>query len=95
MRIYCIAQGTLLNALWWPNGKKVQEGGVICIGMADSFCYTVETNMSFPSGSVSKQSPAMQDTLVWSLVWSPGGGNGNPFQNTALRIRWTEEPQSP
>ena len=28
MRIYCIARGTLLNTQWWPNGKKVQKGGV-------------------------------------------------------------------
>jgi len=25
--LYCIAQGTLLNALWWPRWKEVQKRG--------------------------------------------------------------------
>ena len=31
MRIYCMAQRTLLNPLWWLNGKEVQKGGDMCI----------------------------------------------------------------
>ena len=64
MRIYYIAQGNLLNALWWPECKEVQKGymymymymyGVyiyvwgICICMTDSFCYTVEMNTALSS----------------------------------------------
>ena len=29
---------------WWEDGMEVQEGGVICIHVADSLCYTAETN---------------------------------------------------
>ena len=47
MRIYCIAQRTLLKALFWLNEKGVQKGGDICICMADSFCCTVETNTTW------------------------------------------------
>ena len=28
------------------NGKEVQKGGDICVGIADSFCCTAETNMT-------------------------------------------------
>ena len=42
MRTYYRAQGTLLNALWWPEWKEVQKGGVLWICMADSSCCTVE-----------------------------------------------------
>ena len=34
MRTYPIAQTTLLNALWGPNGKQIQKGGDMCIHMA-------------------------------------------------------------
>ena len=33
MRTCCIAQGTLLNALWWPKwegNKKKKKGGYMC-----------------------------------------------------------------
>ena len=39
MRTYCRAQGTLLNALWWPKWEEVQEGRGIGIYGADSLCY--------------------------------------------------------
>ena len=29
---------------WWGDGKEVQEGGDICIHVADSLCCTAETN---------------------------------------------------
>ena len=44
MRIYCIAQGTLLGALGDLNGKKIQNRGHICVPVTDSFCCTIETN---------------------------------------------------
>ena len=46
----CIAQGDQLGALWGPRGmdreggREAQEGGDICIHIADSLCCTVETN---------------------------------------------------
>ena len=44
MGTYCIAQGTLLNALWCPKqeGNSKERG---CMRMyGDSFCCAVETN---------------------------------------------------
>ena len=43
MRTYCIAQGTLLNALWCPKweGNPKRRG---YIHRADSFCCAAETN---------------------------------------------------
>ena len=40
------------------------------------------SSLGFPSGSVIKTLPAMQETRVWSLGCedSPGGGNGDPLQ---------------
>ena len=43
MRTYCVAQGTLLHALWWPKWEGVQKRGDVCIHTADSLCCTVET----------------------------------------------------
>ena len=36
MRTYHIAQGTLLNALWWPEWEGVHKGGDACVWMAAS-----------------------------------------------------------
>ena len=44
MRAHCIAQGTLLNALWWYNWKEIQNRGDICKHRANSFYCTVEAN---------------------------------------------------
>ena len=41
---YCIAQATLLNALWCLNGREVQKGREMCVCVVDSACYTVESN---------------------------------------------------
>ena len=44
MRTYCIAQGNLLNALWWPKQKRNPKRGGMCIHRVDSLCCTVENN---------------------------------------------------
>ena len=44
MRTYDIAQGIVLNALWWPEWEGSPKGGAICTCVTDSFCYAVETN---------------------------------------------------
>ena len=51
MRTYCITEETLLNALWGPKwqGNPKQRGWVTCICVAESLCYTVETNRTFYS----------------------------------------------
>ena len=44
MRTYCVAQGTLRGALWWPkwkgNPKKREDA---CVHTTDSLCSTAET----------------------------------------------------
>ena len=30
MKIYCIAQGTLFSALWWPNENEIPQTGDVC-----------------------------------------------------------------
>ena len=52
MGICCVTQGTQLSALWQPRfvgdgeggGREVQEGGDICIPVADSCWYMAETS---------------------------------------------------
>ena len=47
------AQGAQLSTLWWPGGvgcgdaREAQEGGDICILIADSRCSIAETNATF------------------------------------------------
>ena len=51
MRTYCIAQGTLLNGLWWPRWKEnLKQRGWICM-YKYSLCYTGETNTTLQSNS--------------------------------------------
>lgn len=44
--LYCIMQGTLLNALCDLNGKEIQKEGEICIRTVDSLCCTIEANIN-------------------------------------------------
>ena len=44
MKTYCVAQGTLRNALWWPEWERNPKKRDIRICIADSLCCTVETN---------------------------------------------------
>ena len=47
--------------------------------------------MDFPSGSMVKNLPAMQEMWVQFLGWedAPEGGNGNPLQYSCLGIPQT------
>ena len=50
MRIHCMIQGAQTGALWQPGGvgwgrKEGQEGGDICIPMADSCCCMAQSNI--------------------------------------------------
>ena len=51
-------------------------------------------SMGYPVAQLVKNLPAIQKTHVRSLGWeySPGEGNGNPFQYSCLEILWKEEP---
>ena len=44
MRMYCIAQGTLLSAPSDLNVKEIPKRGDTGILLADSLCCTTETN---------------------------------------------------
>ena len=50
--------------------------------------------MGFPSGSVVKNLPAMQETQFWSLGWEDPLEEGMATHCSILawRIQWTEEP---
>ena len=52
------------------------------------------TILNFPSGSVSKESPAMQEARVWSLGQEDPVEKGMAAHASifAWRISWTEEP---
>ena len=40
MRIYCVAQETLLGALWWPKWEGNPERGLFVHIVDDWLCYT-------------------------------------------------------
>ena len=44
MKTYCIPQGILLNALWWPKWEGNPKRGNIHMCMANSLCCSVEIN---------------------------------------------------
>ena len=52
MRTSCVAQGTLLNALWCPSflERKSKKRGIyvydICVYIADSLHFTAETHIT-------------------------------------------------
>ena len=50
--------------------------------------------MGFPKGSAGKESACNAGDMGWIPKSGrfPGGGNGNPFQCSCLKIPWTEEP---
>ena len=64
----CITQGAQPGALRCPRGvgsglEEAQEGGDICIILADLHCRVAETK-GFPGSSVIKNPLAMQETRV-------------------------------
>ena len=60
------------------------------------FCLSLFLAMlcGFPGGSVVKNPPTSAGNLasIPGSGRSPGGGSGNPFQFSCLKIPWTEEP---
>ena len=72
------------------------EDNVFNLPPSCSMCYMLQLScwMGFPSGSVVKNPPAMQETWVWSL------GQEDPLEKEmatlssilAWKIPWTEEP---
>ena len=92
MRTYCIAQGTLLNALWWPNweGNPRKRGYTYTCDY--SLCCIEETNTTFesnynpirgfPGSSASREfaCKAGDPSLIPGLGRHPGEGTGYPLQ---------------
>ena len=60
------------------RGREVQEGGNMCIPMADSI---------FPIGSAGKESACNTGdaSLIPGSGRSPGEGNGSPLQSSCLK----------
>ena len=49
MRTYSIAQGTLLNVLWYLNGKETPLKRNMYTCIVGSLCYTAEINGTLES----------------------------------------------
>ena len=87
MRTYRLAQGSLLSALWYPNGKEIKRVD-ICVCVTDTLCCMVE-HQGFPGDAGSKE-PTCQCRRhrdVGSIPkWerSLGGEHGNPLQHSCL-----------
>ena len=64
------------------QGKEVQKGGDICIHMADSFDYTVETSTTWYSWTLDNyttlHSPLSMDCTTLQSPWN------SPVQNTGV-----------
>ena len=45
MRIYCVAQGTLIRALRWPKWEGSLKEKGMCLHTADSLCCTAEASV--------------------------------------------------
>ena len=100
MRIYCKAQGTLLNALWWPNweGNPKKRRYMYMYYWFTCICIT-EKAMATHSSTLAWKIPRMEEpgrrqsmgslgvrhTWATSLSLSCiGEGNGNPLQYSCL-----------
>ena len=92
-------QRTLKSLLQYHSSKaklNLRKKLILVLQLAGSQ-FPIETG-DFPSGSVSKNQPAMQETTcnagdlgsIPGLERSPGEGNDNPLQ-FAWAITWTEE----
>ena len=53
MRIYRIAQGTLVMLCGDLNEKEIQKSGAICIQIGGSLCCTVEINTTLANNYIS------------------------------------------
>ena len=89
MRAYCIAQGTLLSALWHLNGKEIRRVDT-CICITYTLCCVVETNTRASQVVLVVKNPSatagdirdMGSIPEWER--SPGGEHGNPLQHSCL-----------
>ena len=95
-------QGFYINLEGWDgegDGREVQEGGHICMPMADScgclientqFCKAIilqlKNKLGFPGGSAGKEPTCNAEDLgsIPGLGRSPGEGKGYPLQHSGL-----------
>ena len=79
----CVAQGTLLSAVWWPKWEgNPKKWGCICTHI----CMYTYIILGFPGGSAGKESACNAGDLGLIPGWgrSPGEGNGYSLQYSGL-----------
>ena len=76
----CIAQETLVNALWWPKWEGNPKKRDICLCIADSICCAVET---LEEGMATHFS-----ILAWKIPWTgkPGKLSSLGLQKSQTRL---------
>ena len=97
-----LKQGLCINLEGWDgegDGREVQEGGHICMPMADScgclientqFCKAIilqlKNKLGFPGGSAGKEPTCNAEDLgsIPGLGRSPGEGKGYPLPDSGL-----------
>ena len=93
MRLYWIAQGTLLTALWWPKWEGTPKTGGICKHTADSLCCTAETNNAVKQLHVWAQSLQSCPTLCDPMVCNPPGSSVRGLLQARI-LEWVAIPSS-
>ena len=85
MKTYCIAQGAVHSALWWPKweGNPEKRG---CM-------YTWPSQVALEVKNPFANAGDIRDAgLIPGLGRSPRRGHGNPLQYPCLENPWIEEP---
>ena len=89
------------SILAWRIPGTEEPGGLPSVGLhkvrhdwSDLAAAAAMANEGFPGDSVIKNSPAMRETLVWSLSWEDPLEKEMATHSSILawRIPWTEEP---
>ena len=69
MRTYCIAQGTLLNALQGPRWEGNLKKRIIGIHLTDSLCCTPKANMTLSNNHVCMHAQLLQSCMtLWDFM---------------------------
>ena len=66
MRTYCIAQGTLLDALGDLSGMEIQKRGDTGMCIADSLCCMVETSTTQLNSNKFFLEKVCSQSLTWN-----------------------------
>ena len=87
---YCSFQPWILG---WPPDTSTMEH-CFYFGLAASFLSGAINNCPLPMAQLVKNSPVIQETWVWSLIWADPLEKEMPTHSSTLawRIPWAEEP---